>query len=428
MQVLFYTHYFPPETNAPASRTYDHAVRWAAKGHDVTVVTGIPNCPTGIPFPGYRSTFRSQSETIDGVRVVRLWTYLAANAGTVRRIANYLSFLLSAVLQTPFLKRPNVVVATSPQFFCGWAGVFASWWHSVPFVLEIRDIWPESIEAVGALKAGLVTRLLARLEIALYRSADHIVCVGEGYRANVARKLGSDRKTSVITNGVDIQRFAPRDRDQQWLEALDTPARFFCTYVGTLGMAHGLEVVLHAAARLKAMGRADIAFILVGEGADAARLRGLARQLEVQSLVRFTGLVPKESAITALASTDVCLVHLRRTALFETVLPSKLFEAMAMEVPVLMGVMGEARDIVVNAKAGIAIEPENAEQLANALVRLADDQAELLSLKQSARALVVAQYNRDALALDFLQLLERVAPSHATAAGEQPGNLPNTSP
>ena len=187
MHVLFFSHYFPPEGNAPASRTYENCRRWVAAGHRVTVITCVPNQPDGVAYAGYRNRLR-QREQLDGIEVVRVWTYLAANRGTVRRVANYVSYMLSALLFSLFLPRPDIVVATSPQFFCGWAGVIAAHVRRVPLVLEIRDLWPDSIAAVAALRNQALLGFLEQLESWLYQAADHIVTVGEGYREELLRK------------------------------------------------------------------------------------------------------------------------------------------------------------------------------------------------------------------------------------------------
>ena len=142
MRILFFSHYFPPESNAPAARTHAHCTRWAAAGHDVTVVTCVPHHPRGVAYPGYRNRLR-QVERMDGVRVVRVGTYLAANEGLWKRTASWLSYLVTATLASMVESRPDVVIATSPHLFCGWAGVLASRWHRRPLLLEIRDLWPE---------------------------------------------------------------------------------------------------------------------------------------------------------------------------------------------------------------------------------------------------------------------------------------------
>src|SRR5690606_35700633 len=259
MRVHFLSHYCPPEVNAPAARTAEHCRRWVEQGHEVTVVTCVPYCPDGVVFGGHSNRLRRQTEIRDGIEVVRVWSLLAPNAGTIRRIVNYVSYMLSAIWACLWLPRPDVVVATSPQFFCGWAGVWASRLRRGPLVLEIRDIWPESITAVGAMRAGLLTRFLEWLERRMYLAADHIVTVGEGYRQNILGKVAVGDRLSVIMNGVDPSKFEQANPDsvdefrRQW--GLEN--RFVCSYVGTIGMAHGLEVVIEAAAMLREQQRRD---------------------------------------------------------------------------------------------------------------------------------------------------------------------------
>ncbi len=409
MHILVLTHYFPPEVNAPASRTYEHAVRWVRAGHPVTIITCNPNCPTGILFPGYKNRLRPQRENMDGLEVVRVWTYLAPNAGTVRRIVNYLSFMVSAVLAGLWVERPDVIVATSPQFFCGWAGVILSRLRRRPFVLEIRDIWPESIETVGAIRFRPILRFLQFLERVMYRAADHIVAVGEGYRQKILEKVNIPERISVITNGVDLERFQPQPPDEELRRKWNGDGKFVCAYVGTIGMAHGLEVVLDADERLRNQGRNDVVFWLVGEGARKKELEREAQRRGLDGRVVFTGRLPKEDMPRVLASSDACLVHLRNTELFETVIPSKIFEMMAMGKPIIMGVRGEALRIVEESGAGVAMEPESAESLMAAIEVIQKSGQFGASSNLRVRQYLKDHFSRDALAAKMLGVIESVA-------------------
>ncbi len=405
MRILFLTHYFPPEVNAPANRTYEHCLRWARAGHEVTVLTCAPNCPDGVVFPGYRNRLRRSVEECDGIRVVRVWTYVAPNAGTLRRIANYVSYMLSATWASLRLGRPDVVIATSPQFFCGWAGVFVSRLKRAPLVLEIRDIWPESISAVGAIRNRPLLAFLEMLERRMYRAADRIVAVGNGYKEHIARKLGSADRISVITNGVDADRFSPRPADAELKQRFHVGERFVCSYIGTIGMAHGLEVVIRAAALLKQQGRGDICFLLVGDGAARAALEEEAKRSGVEDVVLFTGRQPHDQMPPLLALSNACLVHLKACELFETVIPSKIFETMAMQRPIIMGVAGEARDIVLRANAGIPMTPDSPESLVECVCRLADDPTACDAMGESGRQFVRQEYDRHVLADQFLEVV-----------------------
>lgn len=410
MRIVFLCHYYPPEVNAPASRTSEHCARWAAAGHEVTVVTCVPNCPDGVVFGGYKNRLRSQHEVMDGVNVVRVWSYVAPNAGTLRRIANYLSYMVSAIWASLWLPRPDVVIATSPQFFCGWAGVWVSRFKRRPFVLEIRDIWPESITAVGAMKKGVATRFLEWLERRMYRAADQIVTVGTGYSQSVTTKADVGDRTTVIMNGVDLKRFEPVDPHSvdELRRDWGLGDRFVCSYVGTIGMAHGLEVIIEAAAQLKQRQRNDVVFFVVGDGARRNELQQMALGRGVSDMIVFTGRQPRELMPVVLDASNACLVHLRASELFGTVVPSKIFETMAMERPILMGVRGEALQIVLDAEAGLAIEPESADDLVAALDRLAGDRQLGRTMGVNGRKYVASHFSRDRLANKYLELLEDV--------------------
>ena len=423
MRILFFSHYFPPEVNAPASRTHAHTVRWAQEGHDVTVITCAPNCPDGVVYPGYRNGLLPQVEMVDGVRVVRVWTYVAANAGTARRIVNFLSYMISAAAAALFRRRPDIIVATSPQFFCGWAGVLASWMRWRPLVLEIRDIWPESIAAVGAMRKGLVLRALEFLEVRMYRAARHIVTVGEGYREQILAKAPeAESRTTVITNGVDTLFQEAASPDLALLRQYGLEGKFIVSYVGTIGMAHGLEVTIAAARRLKDEGRTDVAFLIVGDGARRAELEELARAEGVSDLVVFAGRMPRERIPGVLAASDACLIHLRKSSLFEKVIPSKIFETMALGRPMIMGVEGESREIVLRAEAGVPMIPDSPESLLAAIERLRSPGASAERCGVRAKEFVRQNYDRDVLARRYLRLLETVAGRPVAACAPRPSS------
>jgi glycosyltransferase involved in cell wall biosynthesis len=375
------------------------------------VITGQPNCPTGVVYEGYKNRLIPERDRVGQIDVVRVWTYVAPNAGIVRRTLNYLTYMVSAVMAGWFQPRPDVIVATSPQFFCGWAGILLGWLRWRPVVLEIRDVWPASIEAVGAMRNRPTLTMLELLEKWMYLAARHIVTVGEGYKAHVLERMRGRHagRISVITNGVDLTKFRPRAPSEDFLQRYALRDKFVCSYVGTIGMAHGLDVVLRAAQILKQKGRTDIVFCLVGEGARKARLQTMAQHLGVEPWIRFTGLLPNSDMPSVLASSDVLLVHLRACELFQTVIPSKIFETMAMERPIIMGVSGEAYEIVDHAHAGIPMKPDSESDLVRIVELLADDPELARELSESGRRYVSEHYNRDRLAARYLEILARVA-------------------
>jgi glycosyltransferase involved in cell wall biosynthesis len=405
MHILFFSHYFPPEVNAPASRTFEHCKRWAAAGHRVTVVTCFPNCPDGVVFDGYRNRFRQVKE-VEGIRVIRVWTLVGPNAGFARRIANYLSYLISALLHGLFVRDVDVVVSSSPQFFCGWTGVVFHWLRRTPFVLEIRDIWPESILAVGAMKKSPVIRLLERMEIWMYGAASYIVTVGAGYREKIVAKGVPEEKVGVVVNGVDPDLFGAAPDTGPIRRELASAGRFVCSYVGTVGMAHGLEVVLEAARLCRERGDADVVFWIVGDGARRQELQDMAAERGLDNVV-FTGRLPKERMPEVIAASDANLVHLRGTELFETVIPSKIFECMAMQTPIIMGVRGEALEMVLRGEAGVAMEPDDAESLLGCIAEVRKRGPEAFT----GRSYVLENFHRDRLAESMLGMLSRVSQS-----------------
>ena len=412
MHGLFLSHYFVPENYAPEARVLAMAKEWARVGHRVTVLTCAPNVPAGVVYEGYENR-PYQEEWIDGIRTARVWTYLAANKGRVRRGLNFLSYMATAGVAGSLIRpKADVVIATSPQFFAGWAGLPVARAHGAPFVLEVRDIWPDSITAVGALEEGRIIHALERLEKALYDGADHIVAVGEGYRRNMLRKGVAPEKVSVVTNGVDAGLFTPRPPDAELRARLGfAPETFVIAFAGTIGMASDLGVVLDAAHRLRAQGRDDIAFLLIGDGAQRAELEERARAEGLDNVV-FTGLVPRPDLPRYLASSDACLVHFRKQDLFAQILPSKFFEDAAMEKPILLGFEGEARAMLDEAGCGVAFEPSSDAALAAGAVRLADDRAGCARMGEAGRRYVLEHFDRRLLAHDYLGILERVRREH----------------
>lgn len=403
MHILFLTHYFPPEVNAPASRTFENAKRWVSQGHRVTVVTCAPNHPKGILFPGYRNRW-CRWETMDGIRVLRVKTYLSANKGVKKRILNYLSYMVSAVCFSGLVRRPDIVVSTSPQFFCGAAGYLVSRIRRIPWVLEIRDLWPESIVAVGALKNRRLIGLLEGIESFLYQKANHLIALTHAFKRHILGRGVSGHCISVVTNGADLDRFNPGVKQNGFRRAYHLEEKCLLSYVGTHGMAHGLTTVLRAADRLRH--RNDIAFLLVGDGAERENLLRMKSDMHLDNVLMLPQ-QPKEMIPDIIAASDACMVLLKDTPLFRTVIPSKIFEAMAMQRPIVLGVKGECRAIIENGRCGICIEPENDRELAETAVKLADTPQLGERLGDNGLRFVRDHYSRDVLATDCLNILTR---------------------
>jgi glycosyltransferase involved in cell wall biosynthesis len=394
MRILFLSHYFPPEVNAPASRTFDHCRQWVADGHEVTVITCVPNHPHGKVFPGYRNAL-FQREEQSGIRVVRIWTYVTANEGFLKRTMNFIVYMLGTVVMAPFVTKCDVVISTSPQFFNGLAGYFVSRIKRAPWVLEIRDLWPKQILVVGAIKNRFLIGILEWLERFAYRKADKIVPVTESFKHYMVN-LGVDAgKIQVITNGVDLRFYDPIPKDSDIANEHGLAGKFVVSYLGTFGMSQNLETVMHAARHLQ--NKADIVFFLAGDGAEREKLADLRDRLALNNVV-IAGLQPKHKMPGLWSVSDVSLILLKRSELFKTVIPSKIFESMAMERPVLLGVEGESCNIVRAAQCGFCIEPDNHLQLAEHVLLLYNDRQLCTEMGKNGRRYVADHYDRTVLA------------------------------
>lgn len=401
MHILFLTDNFPPEVNAPASRTFEHCRIWTKAGHQVTVITCAPNFPTGKVFKDYNNKLW-QTEDMDGIKVIRVWSYITANEGFIKRILDYISFMPPAVIAALFVSKPDLVIGTSPQFFTACAAYTVGFLRRIPFIFELRDIWPESIKAVGAMKDSFIIRLLEKIELFLYRKAGLIVSVTHSFKEILIRRGIAADKIKVITNGVDISRFFQADKDAALVRQLGLEGQFVAGYVGTHGMAHHLETILEAA--LMAQKNSDnIKFILLGNGARKAQLVKLADEMALQNVI-FIDSVPKAEVPRYWSLLDVSIIHLKKMALFTSVIPSKLFECMAMGIPVLHGVAGESAEIVKQNEAGLVFEPENADALYRYLLKLKSDTQLYATLKSNGLA-AAQKYDRTHLANEFLGLL-----------------------
>ena len=402
MRILFLADNFPPETNAAADRVYERARFWAEWGHDVTVITGLPHFPQGALYEGYENKWY-QTETIFDIQVVRVKTFIAPNQGTFLRIRDFVSFLFNGFAAGLVVKRPDVVVASSSQFFTAVAGWLVGIFRRRPFVFEIGDIWPASIVAVEAMRENVVVHLMEILERFLYRHSACVVAGTPALKENlVSRGIDGD-KVAVVINGVDLSRFMPMERDDALVAEWGLKDSFVVGYLGTHGMAHALANVLDAAEILR--DRPEIKFLFIGNGAERDELIASAQERRLEN-VRFIQSQPREVIPSAWSLCDVALVHLKDAPAFSEVIPSKIFEAMAMGRPILIAAPeGVASRLVVGDHAGRWVPPENSKALAEAVCRLADDDS--LRAKLAGNALAASlKYGRHRQAQEMLQVLE----------------------
>jgi glycosyltransferase involved in cell wall biosynthesis len=403
VRILIVTHYFPPETGAPQARLSALAATWAADGDRVTVLTGMPNHPTGLIPPEYRGALRRR-ERCDGYRVLRTWLYATPNEGVARKTLGHLSFMVSSVLLGATASgHTDVVVVSSPTFFSIGSAWLLARLKRARLVVEIRDLWPAIFTELGVLTNHRVIGLLEHLELAAYAAADEIVVVSEGFRANLISRGVAPGKIHTIRNGTSPGRFDPATRPDPAVRAAlgASPADCLVLYLGTHGISQGLPGIADAAARLAAH---PVHFAFVGEGADKARLQRKVTRLGLRNVTLRPG-VPHDEVSALLAAADICLVPLRDVPLFATFIPSKMFEYLAAGKAVIGSVTGEAAQILREAGA-VVVPPEDSVALADAIRELAISPQRRQVMGRAGRALVEQCYDRAALAREYRKVLD----------------------
>jgi glycosyltransferase involved in cell wall biosynthesis len=402
MRIMFFCQYYPPEMGAPAARTSEHARHWIAAGHEVTVVTGMPNHPTGVIHPEYQGAWLRR-ESVQGIELLRTWVYATPNKGFRKRVLNFLSFFFSSCLMGALLTRkPDVIVGTSPQFFCALAAYLVSVIKRVPFVFEVRDIWPQSAIELAVLRNRWAIRVLEALELFLYRRATLIVPVAEATLPYLLARGVAAEKVVIIPNGIDADYLAtPSQAPQELRHELGLQNKFVVSYIGTHGLSHALEIVVAAAGQLP-----DVQFLFVGEGAEKERLKQQARSLELTN-VMFVDQQARDRLLAFYRLSDISLVTLKRLPLFQKVLPSKLFELMGNGCPLICSVEGEAAQLVERAGGGLCIEPESVPELVAAIEQLRNDGRLRQQMSERGRAFVLQHYLREQLAARYVTALEQ---------------------
>ena len=413
MKILYVSQYFPPEMGAPAARVAELSRRWVEAGHSVTVLTGFPNHPTGVVPPEFRGKLRRlvMREEYHGVKIVRTWLLPFPNRKPYERILNYSSFLLSSAITGLFIRKPEVLIATSPQLLVAVAGWWLARWKRVSFVFEVRDLWPESLAAVGVGdEKSILHRALGRIAGFLYKRANLIVVVTSAFKHYLVEQwYVPPDKIAVVENGVETELFTPpfgprarTELRQRW----SAENKFVVSYIGTLGMAHGLDVLLESASQLRIM-RPDILFVLIGEGADKDRIKASARDRGLDNIL-FVDEQPREIIPTCIAASDVCVVSLKQTEIFKTVIPTKMLEFMACERPVILSVGGLAKSILDEAGAGISIAPESAGELTFAIEKLAADSDLRDLMGRRGREYILRNFSREETADRYIEILKEL--------------------
>jgi glycosyltransferase involved in cell wall biosynthesis len=399
MKILFLTDNFPPEVNAPATRTLEHCREWVKAGHDVTVITCHPNYPIGKVYDGYRNCWKKK-EVVEGIKVIRVWTYITSNKGFFKRILDYISFSFTSFFAGLFLKC-DVIVATSPQFFTALSGRTLHFFKRKPWIMEVRDLWPDSIKSVGAMKEGMVLRYFSKEEKWCYKSANRIVVVTDTFKKVISEKGIPAEKISVVKNGANLELFKPRGKSPELVEKYGLDGKVVLGYVGTIGMAHKLDFLIDCV-----KGLPGCKLMILGAGAEKEALVEKVANEKIDN-VFFVDPVSKDKVADYVALQDLALVNLRRDPLFTTVIPSKIFETSAMHIPIMLGVDGEARSLVEKYGAGLFYEPEDKKDFLAKLNRLISDR-ELYATCQEGCDRLAKDFDRKRLAQDMLEAIESV--------------------
>ena len=406
MKVIFLTQYFPPETGAPQNRLFATAKALKDGGAEVTVLTGMPNYPEMRVHDAYRGKLFVR-ERMDGLEVLRAWLLVTPKRSILWRLGNYFSFVITAFWVGAFkLKRSDVLFVESPPLFLGITALLLARMKGAKLVFNVSDLWPESAVQLGLVTNPLLIGLSTRLEMRCYRRSALITGQTKGIVANIKARC-PDKEVLWLPNGVDLDAIHKAEATEGARARLQiTPGTLVLVYAGILGHAQGLEVIMHAAERLK--NRSDVLFLLIGEGPERAMLHQMQQDRGITN-VRFLGRLDRAEVLAILKESDAVVVPLRRNDLFLGAIPSKVFEALALAKPVLLGVDGEARDLFIReGEAGLFFEPGNGDALAEAVLRYADDRSLVQQHGDNGARYVRTNFDRSAISARLLEVLQRL--------------------
>ena len=402
MKILFLTDNFPPEVNPPATRTMKNIKEWVKKDDiHITVITCFPNYPKGKVYSGYKNKFYTKETIEDGkITLIRVWSYMAANSGVVKRILDQLSYAIMSLFFGLFQKY-DIIIATSPQFFTTWSAFFLSKIKRKPWVFELRDLWPESIEALGVIRNKSVLSILESIELFLYNDAKIVISLTKAFKENLISRGISPNKIHVITNGVDSEIYSPKVKNHKLIEKLNLKNKFVVGYYGTHGISHALDFIIESNHK---MSDNEFHFLFVGDGAEKNSLLQLSKKYKLENIT-FIDTVGEESLLDYISICNIGLVNLKKNDAFVKVIPSKLFNLASMKKPILLGVDGEARKILEQYNAGVFFEPENYQSFKENLLLLKDNHLVYNTCKEGCTSLANA-YNHKKLANKMLDIIK----------------------
>tara|TARA_X000000368_G_scaffold197068_1_gene155511 strand:+ start:1109 stop:2332 length:1224 start_codon:yes stop_codon:yes gene_type:complete len=399
MKILFLTDNFPPEVTPPATRTFNHCKQWIKdKNTDVTIITSFPNFPFGRVYKGYKNQFYKKDK-IGELNVIRVWTYMAENAGVLKRIIDQFSFALTSFFFGLFQKY-DIIIATSPQFFTTWSAFLLSKIRRKPWIFELRDIWPESIYTLGVIKNKKIISFLEKIELYLYNDADLIIPVTNAFKDNLVKRGINPSKIYPITNGVNSKIFYPKNKNYTLAKQLNLNDKFVVGYIGTHGIAHGLDFIVKA---IRDIDDESIHFLFVGDGSEKNNIKSLVNKYGLKNIT-FIDSVSQEAVSDYISVCDLSLVCLKRNDTFKSVIPSKIFSMAAVGKPILLGVEGESKDILIKYNAGLTFIPENQESFISQLLELKNNK-DLYAAAEKGCIELAKDFDSKRLANNMLRLI-----------------------
>jgi len=403
MNIAYYSHYFSPEIGAPSARVHEMSKRWIEMGHEIDVVTCFPNHPDGVLYPGY-DLKKYAHEVMDGIHVHRNWTYITPNEGILKKTVGHLSFWPSSrIFSSRKMREPDIVIGTSPTFFAPMAARGTAKSKDVPFIMEVRDLWPGIFIELGVITNRMIINILEAWELWMYRESDLVITVTNSFRENIISRGIDSEKVYCIPNGADTDLWEPLTNETHLASELNIEGKFVVLYIGAHGISQALDKVLESAKIL--LDREEIIFLFVGSGSQKEKLVEKANREGIRN-VEFHDPIPKEEVKRFYNLADVCLVPLRDVDLFEAFIPSKIFEIMAMETPILASLRGEAKTILEESNAAVVVPPEGSEQIADAVLALYNDSEKRSKMAKNGRKFVLENYSREKLAGKYISIMQ----------------------
>ncbi len=408
-KIIIISHYFPPEIGAPQARLFEMANIWAKKKHEVSVLTCFPNHPTGIVPNDYKDLYKKRKlfhEKMGDLNVFRCWAYATSNKGFLKKLFGHLAFMFTAVLQGhKVVKGKDLILVSSPTFFCVISAYILSRFYKTPYIFEVRDLWPAIFIELGVIKNKFIIAILEHIEMFLYQKAAAVVTVTESFTRNIVERGIESRKSHTIKNGVNLDSYFFRPKNKELLQELQLEDKFIILYIGAHGISHSLCKIIDAAKRLES--NEIVHFLFVGEGAEKEKMMSYCSSLHLKNVTFLPG-QPKEKVVAFYSIMDVGLVPLRNIPLFDSFIPSKMFEIMGMQKPIVASVRGEAANILQESGGALISDPEDDEVIAENILRLFNDQQLAAKLGENGRKYAENNYSRSKFAKDYLEIMDKV--------------------